>query len=542
MRTSRFLFIIILLFLSFFQTTILQFQNSLSVSNGSVRAYAIHDDVRVVEYTGEFEEDWSGSDVTITGDVNNDGFDDFAISALFNDEGGANTGQTYLVFGRDTELWNADPSLADADASLIGEASGDWSGFEVSGIGNVNNDDYDDLAISAPLNDEGGDNAGQIYLFLGRETTEWSMDMSLSAADASFIATTGDTLTGISGAGDVNNDGYDDIVIGAPGNDEGGDNAGQVYLFLGRETTDWSMDMSLSAADASFIGEEPDDEVGINIEIVGDINNDDYDDIMIGAGGNDEGGSFAGQAYLIFGRATGEWHLDVDLSGVDASFIGENARDELGNSVSGAGDVNNDGYDDFIIGAIGNDEGGDTAGQIYLFLGRETTEWNMDMSLSAADASFIGEAAGDQAGWSGAGLGDTNGDNLDDFIITANRNDKGGVDAGRAYLFLGQTTEQWEMDTPISEANATFTGESQNDLFGSSVSGTGDVNKDGFNDFIIGAKWNGDSGVRAGKSYMVLYPFPVLILTQASSISLMPTLLSLGLISILLIFKRTRYQ
>ena len=149
------------------------------------------------------------------------------------------------------------------------------------------------------------------------------------------------------------------------------------------------MDTDLGDSLASFLGEDINNLAGFSIAGAGDVNGDGYDDILIGAIYNKEGGLDAGQTYLIFGK-TSEWSMDTNLSNVDASFWGEDAYDESGYSVAGAGDVNGDGYDDILIGAIWNDEGGYDAGQTYLILGK-TTGWSMDSDLSNADASFWGE-------------------------------------------------------------------------------------------------------------------------------------------------------
>ena len=104
------------------------------------------------------------------------------------------------------------------------------------------------------------------------------------------------------------------------------------------------MDTDLGDSDASFLGEGADDGSGWSVAGVGDINGDGYDDILIGAPGDDDGGSnAAGQTYLIFGNASG-WSMDTDLSNADASFWGEDAGDFSGWTVAGAGDVNSDGY------------------------------------------------------------------------------------------------------------------------------------------------------------------------------------------------------
>ncbi|MCP3686541.1 MAG: hypothetical protein GY861_28210, partial [bacterium] len=128
---------------------------------------------------------------------------------------------------------------------------------------------------------------------------------------------------------------------------------------------------NLSSADASFWGEDAGDESGISVSSAGDVNGDGYDDLLIGAYNDEDGGSMAGQTYLILGKATG-WAMDTDLSSADASFWGEDAEGLSGYSVSSAGDVNGDGYDDLLIGAPSDDDGGSNAGQTYLILGGGT--------------------------------------------------------------------------------------------------------------------------------------------------------------------------
>ncbi len=328
------------------------------------------------------------------------------------------------------------------------------------------------------------------------------MDTDLGDSNASFWGEFSDDGAGFSvaGAGDVNGDGYDDILIGARNNDDGGSNAGQTYVIFGNKSS-WTMDTDLSNADASFWGEDMGDNSGWSIAGAGDVNGDGYDDILIGAWYNDDGGSIAGQTYLVLGKASG-WSMDTDLSNADASFWGEDAGDQSGWTVAGAGDVNGDGYDDILIGAWRNDDGGSDAGQTYLILGM-ASGWSMDTDLSNADASFIGEDAGDYSGCSVAGAGDVNGDGYDDILIGAWGDDDGGGFAGQTYLVLGKASG-WSMDTNLSKADASFWGEDALDWAGCTVAGAGDVNGDEYADILIGATGDDDGGVNAGQTYLIL--------------------------------------
>ena len=450
-------------------------------------------------FWGENTGDYSGYSVAMAGDVNGDGYDDILIGAFGNSEKATAAGQVYLIFGK-ASGWSMDTDLSNADASFWGEQFDNDAGFSVAGAGDVNGDGYDDILIGAMMNSEGGSNAGQSYLILGK-ASGWAKDTSLSNSDASFWGEHASDYSGrmVAGAGDVNGDGYDDFLINAFYNDDGGTNAGQTYLILGK-ASGWARDTKLSNAAASFWGENADDEAGISIASAGDVNGDGYGDFIIGAIYNDDGGSNAGQTYLILGKASG-WAMDTDLSNADASFLGEDIADQSGVSVDGAGDVNGDGYDDILIGALGDDDGGSGAGMTYIVLGK-ASGWAMDADLSNADASYQGEAASDLSGNWVAGAGDVNGDGYDDILIVAPHNGERGGAAGQTYLILGKPSG-WKKGVGLSNVDASFWGENVGDGTWTCVDDNGDVNGDGHDDILIGSASNTDGGTNAGQTYLV---------------------------------------
>lgn len=263
----------------------------------------------------------------------------------------------------------------------------------------------------------------------------------------------------VSGAGDVNNDGFADIVVGAFWNSAGGNLAGRAYVYSGAD----------GARLYTFTGEAAGDWFGNSVSGAGDVNNDGFADVIVGARANSAGGLFAGRAYVYSG-ATGTL-LRI--------FTGEAALDEFGISVSGAGDANNDGFADVLIGAHGNGGGGvPAAGRAYLYSGS-------DGSLMSV---FNGEATGDQFGWSVSGAGDVNNDGFTDVVIGTLVTGA----AGRAYVYSGT-------DGTLLHV---FNGEAEGDGFGESVSGAGDVNNDGYADLLIGSPGNSAGGKDAGRVYV----------------------------------------
>ncbi|MFQ6093793.1 MAG: dockerin type I domain-containing protein [bacterium] len=390
-------------------------------------------------------------------------------------------------------------NLSQVQASFVGEDQGDALGGAVSLVGDVNGDGHDDILIGASWNDYNGDFAGQVYFILG-QTSEWQMRTSVSEADASFVGEEEwDGVSNVSIAGDVNGDGYNDILISAPDKDWREKRVvGQTYLIFGK-SDGWEMRTDLSQANASFIGEIEWAASGISLS-GGDVNGDGYDDILIGAAGGMTGGGNPGWTYLIFGRPDG-WRMRTKLSLADASFVGENAGDAAGMAVSVAGDINGDGYNDILIGAYDNDYHGERTGQVYLIFG-QPAGWEMGVSLSEADASFVGEGPQDDAGISVASPGDVNGDGHDDILIGASRNSDGGEYAGQAYLIFGKP-DGWSMHTPLSQADASFIGEREWEFAGDPVAGAGDVNRDGYDDILIGAPASTSHGEGIGRAYLI---------------------------------------
>ena len=302
--------------------------------------------------TGEAPHDRAGDSVSTAGDVNGDGYDDLLVGALFQDAGGDDAGAAYVVHGPVSGTLD----LSVANAKLVGEYADSWAGMSVSSAADMNGDGYGDVIVGAT----GGYNgAGAAYLVMG----PISGTMDLGSASAKLVGENPQDYAGISvsSAGDVNGDGFPDLLVGAHGQDQGGTSAGAVYLVLGPV----SGTVDLSTAAAKLVGEDAEDGAGRSVSCTGDVNGDSYDDLVVGATGQDSGGAGAGAAYLVLGTASGS----IDLSVAAAKLVGEEPGDYAGESVSSAGDVNGDGFDDLLVGASGNYAGGNLAGAAYLLLG-----------------------------------------------------------------------------------------------------------------------------------------------------------------------------
>ena len=415
-------------------------------------------------FTGFAASDQFGYSVSSAGDVNGDGYSDIIIGAPFNDAGGSNAGRAYIYFGG--SIINSG-----IDVILTGLAAGDQFGFTVATAGDVNGDGYSDVISGAPLNDANGSNSGRAYIYFGGSTMNNVADVILSGSVSS------DQFGySVSTAGDMNGDGYSDVISGAILNDAGGSNAGRAYVYFGGSVVN-------NVADVILTGLAVSDQFGFSVSSAGDFNGDGYGDVISGANVNDGGGANSGRAYIYYGANAPDNTADVILTGAASN-------DQFGYSVSSAGDINGDGYSDVVCGAPFNDAGGADAGRSYIYFGGSVAD-------NAADVTFTGAAAGDQFGSSVSSAGDINGDGYSEVIAGANLFDLGGLNTGRAYVYFGAA----DMD---NTADVIFTGTAAGDQLGFDVSSAGDMNGDGYSDLMSGAILNDAGGSSAGRVYIYL--------------------------------------
>ncbi len=441
-----------------------------------------------------------GYAVSGSGDVNGDGFADYAVGSPHTSvttlPGVADVGAVFLFLGKSGRTFGSGSVYEHSNAIFWGRTLGDAVGSSKL-RGDVNGDGLSDILIGAPARtDYAPDNPGHFYVVLGRGAADWGKNRVLdTSADASYSGEGAGYSLGYSldYAGDVNADGYGDFMVSQPFGPGLKAGSGKVFFFLGK-AGGWQRNASPATATAVFMGNQDTGRAGGNVQGVGDVNGDGVPDMAVSGSGG------AGRVYLIFGRTAVDWGASFNLDNADVIFWGENSGDNAGFRIGRAGDVNADGFADFLVTAplLGSERG-----KVYLILGK-TSGWSKSASLSSADASFLGENEWDNAGWSASGGGDINGDGYSDFLIGALNTLNGSVRSGKAYLLYGMAGG-WAPNTGLGTIEDVFAGTASDEI-GHAVATLGDVNRDGSSDYAITAPRSDMGEEDAGKVCLFLGP------------------------------------
>lgn len=472
----------------------------------------------------------------VLGDVNGDGIDDIAVGLNRSVGASSAVGSTYVIFGRgpgDPTPFGSSFGLFQVNGSngfrIDGESANDFAA-SVAGGGDLNGDGINDILIGARGAQPGGlPDAGTVYVLFGRDDSVEpfpavsSLDMVEPSQGFRIDGQRGDRLAGATFIGDVNGDGVDDIAVGRPGEDVGryGD-AGIVYIIFGRRASTGEMfPQSFELDDLEpgqgfrLFGYDQYDRAGTFVASAGDINGDGVNDMLVGAPGVDRqiayGASDQGAVYVVFGKngAAGQFFPDsMELETLDPTdgfeIIGEGSRTGLGRAGAAAGDVNNDGFDDIVIGARNDGPRGSTdrPGIAYVIFGRDGLAEPFPERLDLLDLTreqgfrMFGVTDGDLAGEAVGGGSDIDGDGVDDIVVSASEATAGDrVQAGEAYVVYGRDTTAgacfpvtMQLAQLDGRSGFTFRGITAGDRAGAPARFGADMNADGAPDIFMGSE------------------------------------------------------
>ena len=405
-----------------------------------------------VENLGQF-----GRSVARVPDADGDGRDDLLVGAPLEDIELPDAGRAYLFSGATGRL------LQTLDTPNPEESG--FFGFTVAGVPDSDGDGRGDLLIGAILEDNEAQDAGRAYLFSG------ATGMLLQTLESPNFVQGGSFSAAMAGVPDADGDGRGDLLVGAPLENRGAENAGAAYLYSGAT--------GLLVRTLESPNPELDGEFGVSVSGVSDVNGDGRVDLLVGASREDGGATDAGRVY-VFNGTTGA--LLQTLVSPNPELDGQ-----FGSAIAGVSDANGDGRGDVLIGSPSEDGGAENAGRAHLYSG--------STGLLIRTLTSPNPELGGAFGISVSGVLDVDGDEQDDVLVGAFLEDALAMDAGRAYLFGGATGGVLRtLESPNSQAQG---------FFGDTVVGVSDVDDDGRGDLFISAPFE-DPGevVDAGRAYL----------------------------------------
>lgn len=386
--------------------------------------------------------------------------------------------------------------------SFIGPVAS-WLGstFDMNGDGRA------DLIIGAPADDDKATDAGRIFIELAPLIGGSSMPMgdSLTQIIVDGVNAGDQAGASVGGIADLNGDGRGEVLIGAPGMENGTlTDAGAAFVLFGKATTggvDLNDLFTGGGGGYTIKGEAAGDAAGTSILSIADLNGDGKMDVVVGAPGNDAGGTDAGAVYVVWGKSSAS---AVNLSSVAAStggfkIIGADNNDVVGSSIGTVSDMNGDGKAEILIGVSEGGSGGSKSGMVYVVFGKSTgTSVDLNNIAAGTGGFAIVGMTDDKAGATVTGLGDVNADGRGDFLISAPK-------ADHAYVVFGKADGATVDLTNVAAGIGGFEiiAEQVGDLDRLSVAGGADLNHDGINDIVIGAANNSEAGSDAGAVYVV---------------------------------------
>ncbi|MBK7874257.1 MAG: FG-GAP repeat protein [Planctomycetes bacterium] len=397
------------------------------------------------------------------GDVDGDAIPDVIVGGWRN---AGQSGRAWLFKGSAVSPWLSPTP----DSSISSGQSNGLLGFFAGTAGDVNGDGRSDAYVTHLRFDNPELDEGTLYVFYG-QPQETPLHVPLAIQTSSLTGTTGSSFaTALTTAGDANGDGFSDLLVGSPGFQGAFANEGRVALYRAKSDGTGLENASIW----SFSGGQTDARLGTSVTFAGDVNNDGFTDVLVGAPGfaTDLTQFQEGKAFLFLGTSSGV------LSGTPSwTFEGDAINAKFGQALAGAGDVNGDGYADVFVGAPGATVGGlQDSGRVYVFLGSPT-------GLGATPALVLDNPVTGDArfGASLANAGDLNRDGQTDLVVGAPDYSNPESEEGRVYVFLGSAAGV--VPTPAFTVESDLVGAH----LGTAVSGAGDVDADGYADILVGA-------------------------------------------------------
>jgi len=385
---------------------------------------------------------------------------------------------------------------------------GDYFG-QLSSIGDWNGDGIPEIAVGSYWADGGGSNRGVYYiLYMNSSTT---IDSFHKISDAPLGGFTGSLADGdklgshIVAIGDINKDGVIDLAVGQHGDDDGGTDAGGLWIMFMNANGTIKGQQEISGTQGNFNALDPVDNAGYDISAIGDYNGDGIPDVSISATADDDGGTNRGALYILYLDTTGEvksYHKISDTQGGFTAILDDN--DALGRHAY-LGDIDNNGIGDFAVGAFRDDDGGTDRGAVYILFMDTGGTVKSFQKISSISGNFTGPLSnGDNFGSDVEAAGDLDGNGTIDILVSSVLDDGPGNNRGAFWIIFLNANGTVKDFTKINELSGNFAGPLQDgDLFGSKLAFLGDLNGDGITEIGVGALATDDGGPYQGAFWIL---------------------------------------
>ncbi|MGB5716993.1 MAG: integrin alpha [Gammaproteobacteria bacterium] len=325
------------------------------------------------DFAGDLDDDdLFGSAVAGIDDLDGDGAFDLAVGAPGGDENGPERGEVWILFLDSEGKVLREQKISDSDGDFNGDLDDDDRfGSAIAAIGDVNGDGITDLAVGAPNDDDGSNNAGAVWILFMRMDGSVDAWQKVSDSEGSF----GGSLDGedhfgaaVAGIGDLDDDGIPDLVVGAPGGDKSGPDRGEVWVLFLDSAGKVRDEQRIADSDGGFEGALADDDsFGSAVANVGDLNGDGIPDLGVGAPNDDDSAANAGAVWILIMKTDGRVDAWQKLSGEAGGFNGNlEADDHFGAAIAGMGNINNSGLADLAVGTPGDDDGDTDQGAVWI--------------------------------------------------------------------------------------------------------------------------------------------------------------------------------
>ncbi|MBI3561069.1 MAG: FG-GAP repeat protein [Gammaproteobacteria bacterium] len=386
--------------------------------------------------------------------------------------------------------------------------NGDQFGQALAKLGDLNQDGVSDIAVGAPLDDDNGTDQGALYILFMQANGQVASKQKISASAGNFTGglASGDHFgAAVANIGDLNRDGFIDLAVGAPGDNDGGTGRGAVWI-LNLDAQGLVLNQHKISSTDLAAGLKDGDRFGSAVTAIGDLDGDGVADLAVGAPGDDDGGTDRGAVWILFMNSDGTVKSSQKISISSGNFKGDlHNGDQFGVALADMGDLDANGVHDLAVGAPGDNDGGMQRGAVWLLLMNRDGTVSATQKISQTQGQFDGLLGnGDHFGTAVTNLGDLNHDGIPELGVGAPYNGDGGPNRGSIWVVFLRGDHTVISSSRISNTQGNFQGAlHDNDQFGTALIGLGDMNQDGVADIATGAILDSDGGTDRGAVWLL---------------------------------------